>query len=40
LVPVLREDYYLILGIPRGESAAGIRAARRDLAKRRHPDVA
>ncbi len=37
---MLRKDYYLILGIPRGESTAGIRAAYRDLAKRHHPDVA
>ena len=37
---MLRKDYYLILGIPRSESAAGIRAAYRDLAKRHHPDVA
>lgn len=35
-----RKDYYVILGIPRNESAAGIRAAYRDLAKRHHPDVA
>lgn len=34
------KDYYLILGIPRNESAAGIRAAYRDLAKQCHPDVA
>ncbi len=32
-------DYYLILGVPRTESAAGIRAAYRDLVKRHHPDV-
>lgn len=37
---MLRKDYYLILGIPREESAAGIHAAYRDLAKRHHPDVA
>jgi len=37
---MLRKNYYLILGIPRSESAAGIRAAYRDLAKRHHPDVA
>ena len=37
---MLRKDYYLILGIPRSESATGIRAAYRDLAKRHHPDVA
>jgi molecular chaperone DnaJ len=34
------KDYYLILGIPRSESPAGIRAAYRDLAKQHHPDVA
>ena len=33
------KDYYMILGIPRGESNAGIRAAYRDLAKQYHPDV-
>ncbi len=37
---MLRKDYYLILGIPRSESATGIRAAYRDFAKRHHPDVA
>jgi DnaJ-class molecular chaperone len=37
---MFRKDYYLILGIPRGESAAGIHAAYRDLAKQHHPDVA
>jgi DnaJ-class molecular chaperone len=36
----LRKDYYVILGIPRGESAAGIHSAYRDLAKRHHTDVA
>jgi DnaJ-class molecular chaperone len=34
------KDYYLILGIPRNESAAGVRAAYRDLVKQHHPDVA
>jgi DnaJ-class molecular chaperone len=34
------KDYYVILGVPRNESAAGIRAAYRDLAKQHHPDVA
>jgi len=34
------KDYYLILGIPRNESPAGIRAAYRDLAKQHHPDAA
>jgi DnaJ-class molecular chaperone len=37
---MFRKDYYLILGVPRGESAAGIHAAYRDLAKQHHPDVA
>jgi DnaJ-class molecular chaperone len=31
-------DYYVRLGVPRTESAAGIRSAFRDLAKRFHPD--
>ena len=31
-------NYYLILGIPISESATGIRAAYRDLAKQHHPD--
>lgn len=31
-------DYYVILGVPRTESAAGIRSAFRDLAKKYHPD--
>ena len=35
-----RKDYYVILGVPRGESAAGIHAAYRDLAKQHHPDIA
>jgi len=34
------KDYYLILGIPRNESPAGIRAAYRDLVKQHHPDAA
>jgi DnaJ-class molecular chaperone len=33
-------DYYVVLGVPRDESAAGIRAAFRGLAKRHHPDRA
>jgi hypothetical protein len=32
--------YYMILGVPRTESAGGIRSAYRDLAKKLHPDVA
>jgi molecular chaperone DnaJ len=32
-------DYYVTLGIPRTESAAGIRSAFRDLVKRHHPDL-
>jgi DnaJ-class molecular chaperone len=35
-----RKDYYLILGIPRGESPDAIRSAYRDLAHRYHPDRA
>jgi molecular chaperone DnaJ len=34
-----RKTYYSILGVPRSESAGGIRTAYRDLAKRLHPDV-
>lgn len=34
------KNYYLILGVPRNESPAGIRAAYRDLVKRFHPDLA
>ncbi len=34
------KNYYLILGVPRNESLAGIRAAYRDLVKRFHPDLA
>ena len=33
-------NYYVVLGVPRGESKAGIRAAFRDLVKRHHPDRA
>jgi len=35
-----RKDYYLLLGIPRGESPNGIRKAFRDLVRRHHPDHA
>ena len=35
-----RKDYYLLLGISRGESPNGIRKAFRDLARRHHPDHA
>jgi DnaJ-class molecular chaperone len=35
-----RKDYYLLLGISRGESPSGIRKAFRDLARRHHPDHA
>ena len=35
-----RKDYYLLLGIPRGESPSGVRKAFRDLARRHHPDHA
>lgn len=34
------KNYYLILGVSRGESTEGIRAAFRQLAKRYHPDRA
>ena len=34
------KNYYLILGISRNESAAGVQDAFRQLAKRYHPDVA
>lgn len=34
------KDYYLVLGVPRDESEAGIRSAFRDLARRHHPDRA
>jgi len=33
-------DYYVVLGVPRDASPAGIRAAFRGLAKRTHPDRA
>jgi len=33
------KDYYVILGVPRTASGPSIRAAYRDLAKERHPDV-
>lgn len=35
-----KRTYYAILGVPRGESPSGIRAAYRDLARRLHPDIA
>jgi molecular chaperone DnaJ len=34
------KNYYLILGVPRSESPAGIRARYRDLVRTLHPDVA
>ena len=34
------KDYYRILGVPRTETTAGIRARFRDLARALHPDVA
>jgi curved DNA-binding protein CbpA len=36
---MVERSYYVVLGVSRGESPAGIRAAYRDLAKRHHPDV-
>ena len=33
------KTYYMILGVSRAESAGGIRAAYRELAKKLHPDV-
>lgn len=35
---MLKKDYYVILGVSRTESALGIRAAYRALARRFHPD--
>jgi DnaJ-class molecular chaperone len=35
-----RKDYYLILGVSRGENFRGVQEAFRDLAKRYHPDLA
>lgn len=34
----MRKNYYLVLGVPRTESASGIRAAFRALVKRYHPE--
>jgi molecular chaperone DnaJ len=34
------KNYYLVLGVSRSESSAGIRARYRDLARALHPDVA
>jgi DnaJ-class molecular chaperone len=39
-VPMIKKDYYLILGVPHEETAGGIQAAFRELAKRYHPDRA
>ena len=33
------KNYYVVLGVSRGESAAGIHAAYRELARRLHPDI-
>ena len=35
-----KKTYYMVLGVSRTESPAGIRAAYRDLVRRLHPDVA
>jgi molecular chaperone DnaJ len=37
---MIRRDYYLILGVSRDVSSAGIKAAFRRLVKKYHPDVA
>ncbi len=34
-----KKDYYIILGVSRSESAEGIKAAFRKLAKKHHPDM-
>lgn len=34
----MQRDPYVVLGVPRSESAAGVRSAFRDLARRFHPD--
>jgi len=39
-VAVEKKTYYMILGVPRGETPGGIRAAYRDRARQLHPDVA
>src|ERR1043166_9000922 len=36
---MVKRDYYIILGVPRSESRAGIREAFRKLAKKYHPDL-
>src|ERR1041385_2791945 len=35
-----KKTYYMILGVSRGETSGGIRAAYRDRARQLHPDVA
>jgi DnaJ-class molecular chaperone len=37
---MIRKNYYLVLGVPHQETARGIQAAFRNLAKRYHPDRA
>jgi DnaJ-class molecular chaperone len=34
------KNYYVVLGVPRDESSAGIRSAYHELARRMHPDTA
>lgn len=38
--PMSGNTYYMVLGVSEAETAGGIRAAYRDLAKRLYPDIA